>query len=99
MKIGRGCLITAQVGIAGSAEIGEFCTLAGQAGVVPHVKLGDRSIVAAKSGVTKSLPGNEVYSGYPARPIREQHKRNAIFSEVSKLRRKLDRLIQSQFKE
>ena len=99
VKIGRGCLITAQVGIAGSAEIGEFCTLAGQAGVVHHVKLGDRSIVAAKSGVTKSLPGNEVYSGYPARPIREQHKRNAIFSEVSKLRRKLDRLIQSQFKE
>ena len=39
VQIGSGCLITAQVGIAGSAIIGDNCSIGGQAGVVPHVCL------------------------------------------------------------
>jgi|TARA_B100000749_G_scaffold98377_1_gene74998 UDP-3-O-[3-hydroxymyristoyl] glucosamine N-acyltransferase len=93
VKIGRGCLITAQVGIAGSAEVGDFCTFAGQAGVVPHVRIGDNSIITGKSGVTKSLSGNEIYGGFPARPIKEQHKKDAILIEVSRMRKQLDQLI------
>ena len=93
VKIGRGCLITAQGGIAGSAEVGDFCTFAGQAGVVPHVRIGDNSIITAKSGVTKSLSGNEIYGGFPARPIKEQHKKDAILIEVSRMRKQLDQLI------
>ena len=83
VQIGSGCLITAQVGIAGSAIIGDNCSIGGQAGVVPHVEIGPKSIIAAKSGVTKSLIGGEMYGGYPARPIKEQHKRDAIYSEIS----------------
>ena len=93
VKIGRGCLITAQVGIAGSSEVGNFCTFAGQAGVVPHVRIGDNSIITAKSGVTKSLSGNEIYGGFPARPIKEQHKKDAVLIEVSRMRKELDQLI------
>ena len=95
VQIGSGCLITAQVGIAGSAIIGDNCSIGGQAGVVPHVEIGPESIIAAKSGVTKSLIGGEMYGGYPARPIKEQHKRDAIYSEISIMRKKLDQLIQN----
>ena len=95
VQIGSGCLITAQVGIAGSVIIGDNCSIGGQAGVVPHVEIGPESIIAAKSGVTKSLIGGEMYGGYPARPIKEQHKRDSIYSEISIMRKKLDQLIQS----
>ena len=94
VHIGSGCLITAQVGIAGSAKIGNNCQMGGQSGVVPHVDIGPDSIIASKSGVTKSLSGGQMYGGYPARPIKEQHKRDAIYSEVSILKRKLNQLVQ-----
>ena len=98
VQIGSGCLITAQVGIGGSAIIGDNCSIGGQAGVVPHVEIGPKSIIAAKSGVTKSLIGGEMYGGYPARPIKEQHKRDAIYSEISIMKKKLDQLIQNSSK-
>jgi UDP-3-O-[3-hydroxymyristoyl] glucosamine N-acyltransferase len=40
VRIGRLCLIMAQVGIAGSAAIEDGCILAGQAGVGGHVTVG-----------------------------------------------------------
>ena len=64
-------------------------------GVVPHVEIGPNSIIAAKSGVTKSLAGNQMYGGYPARPIREQHKRDAIYNELVIMKKKLNKLTQT----
>ena len=94
VQIGKACLITAQVGIAGSTKVGDNSQMGGQAGVVPHVEIGPNSIIAAKSGVTKSLTGNQMYGGYPARPIRDQHKRDAVHREVSLLKQKVQQLIQ-----
>ena len=95
VQIGKRCLITAQVGIAGSTKIGDNCQMGGQAGIVPHVEIGSYSIIAAKSGVTKSLKGGQMYGGYPARPIRDQHKRDAVHREVSIIKKKVEQLIQS----
>ena len=98
VKIGKGCLLTAGFAIAGSAEIGDYCTFAGQVGVAPHLKVGDRSMVASKSGITKSLKGGKVYAGFPAREITDYKKREALISEVGRLRQKLDALIQANTK-
>ena len=89
VKIGKGCLLTAGFAIAGSSEVGDFCTFAGQVGIAPHLKIGERSIIAAKSGVTKSLKGNKVYAGFPAREIKEHNRRLALVNEIGKLRDKL----------
>ena len=96
VKIGKGCLLTAGFAIAGSSEVGDYCTFAGQVGVAPHLKIGNRSVVAAKSGVTKSLRGNKIYAGYPAREIKEHNRRLALINEVEKLRDRLDELIQGK---
>lgn len=98
VQIGKACLITAQVGIAGSTKLGDNSQMGGQAGAVPHVDIGPNSIIAAKSGVTKSLTGNQMYGGYPARPIKDQHRRDAVHSEVSILKKKVEQLIQSSEK-
>ena len=90
VKIGVGCLLAAGVGIAGSVTIEDYCILAGQSGVVPHVSIGPKSIIAVQSGVTKSLKGGEIYSGMPARKIREQNKKDAVLSSVSVLKNRIE---------
>ena len=92
VRLGKGCLLTAAVTIAGSVVVGEFCIFAGHVGVAPHVKIGARSVLAAKTGVSKSLTGGKVYAGMPAREIREQHKREAVYLEVVKIQKRLKRL-------
>ena len=94
VRLGKGCLLTAAVTIAGSVEVGEFCIFAGHVGVAPHVKIGARSVLAAKTGVSKSLTGGKVYAGMPAREIREQHKREAVYLEVVRIQKRLKRLEQ-----
>jgi UDP-3-O-[3-hydroxymyristoyl] glucosamine N-acyltransferase len=89
VRLGKGCLLTAAVTIAGSVVVGEFCIFAGHVGVAPHVKIGARSVLAAKTGVSKSLTGGKVYAGMPAREIREQHKREAVYLEVVKIQKRL----------
>jgi len=92
VRLGKGCLLTAAVTIAGSVVVGEFCIFAGHVGVAPHVKIGARSVLAAKTGVSKSLTGGKVYAGMPAREIREQHKREAVYLEVIRIQKRLKRL-------
>ena len=89
VRLGKGCLLTAAVTIAGSVEVGEFCIFAGHVGVAPHVKIGARSVLAAKTGVSKSLTGGKMYAGMPAREIREQHKREAVYLEVVRIQKRL----------
>ena len=92
VKIGKGCLITAGFAVAGSTEIGDFCTFAGQVGIAPHLKIGNNSIVASKAGVTKSLKGDRVYAGFPARDIKDHNRRQAHINEIDRLKRKVSQL-------
>jgi len=89
VKIGEGCFITAQVGIAGSTNIGDYCSFGGQSGVVPHVKIGKKSMITARSGVTKSLKGNKVYGGFPIKEIKEFNKREALIGQIELLKNKM----------
>ena len=92
VKIGKGCLLMGQVGIAGSAEIGDYCIFAGQSAVKDGVVIGNGAVFAAKSGVTKSVSGNKIYAGMPVREIREKNKRDAVYSQVVSLKKRLIRL-------
>ena len=99
VQIGEHGLIVSQVGISGSVTIGDRVTLAGQVGVAGHLTIGDDSVVAGRAGVTKSLPGRTMVSGFPARPHREELRRQAmldqlgaIVSEVKALRAELESL-------
>ncbi len=70
-RIGKGCLIVSQVGIAGSCVIGDRVVLAGQAGLADHIEIGADSIVAAKAGVSKSFPEKSIIIGTPAVPRKD----------------------------
>ncbi|NBB17232.1 UDP-3-O-(3-hydroxymyristoyl)glucosamine N-acyltransferase [Caulobacter sp. SLTY] len=70
-RVGRNCVMAAYVGISGSVTIGDGCAFGGRAGVADHVTIGDGASIGAAAGVMRNVPAGEVWSGYPAKPIRE----------------------------
>jgi UDP-3-O-[3-hydroxymyristoyl] glucosamine N-acyltransferase len=68
--IGRHCIIVAQTGISGSAELGDFVALGGQVGVVGHVKIGAGAQIAGSSNVRGTVPPGVRWGGTPAKPTR-----------------------------
>lgn len=92
VRIGRNCMIVAQVGVAGSTEIGDGVQMAGQAGIAGHLSIGDGARIAAQAGVIGDVPAGETYSGYPARPHREAMRASAALFRLPDLLRRVRRL-------
>lgn len=82
VRTGENCIIVSQAGISGSTVLEDNVTLAGQAGLVGHITIGKNSIVAAKSGVPNSIPPDSVYWGFPAKPIAQAKKINAMVQRL-----------------
>ncbi|MGV3709828.1 MAG: UDP-3-O-(3-hydroxymyristoyl)glucosamine N-acyltransferase [Gemmatimonas sp.] len=93
VRIGRGCFLAAQVGIAGSARIEDGVQMGGQAGLQGHVTVGKRAILGGQAGVLGDVPPGEFWSGYPARPHREQLRSHAAIARLVKLVRPLEELL------
>jgi len=68
--IGRHCIIVAQTGISGSAQLGDFVALGGQVGILGHVKIGAGAQIAASSNVRGDVPPGVRWGGTPAKPVR-----------------------------
>ncbi|MGH9459066.1 MAG: UDP-3-O-(3-hydroxymyristoyl)glucosamine N-acyltransferase [Thermoanaerobaculia bacterium] len=92
VRIGRGCFLVAQVGIAGSTEIGDYCSIGGQAGVTGHIRLGSRVMVAAQAAVMKDFDGPVTVAGTPARPLREHLRAEASIRKLPELIERVDAL-------
>ena len=95
VRIGRACLIMAQVGISGSAHIGDGCIIAGQAGLQGHITVGARARIGGQAGVLGDVPAGETWTGYPARPHRESLRAYAALFKLSGLMKRLERLLGS----
>ncbi|MBI1406932.1 MAG: UDP-3-O-(3-hydroxymyristoyl)glucosamine N-acyltransferase [Caulobacter sp.] len=70
-RIGRNCVMAAFVGISGSVTVGDGVAFGGRAGVADHQTIGDGASVGAGAGVIRDIPPGAIWSGYPAKPVRE----------------------------
>jgi UDP-3-O-[3-hydroxymyristoyl] glucosamine N-acyltransferase len=95
-RIGRLCLIMAQVGIAGSVRVEDGCIIAGQVGISGHHTIGKGSTLAAQAGVFGDIPPGETWSGYPARPHKEALRAQATLFRLAPLMRQLEKLLNSE---
>ncbi len=93
VRIGRLCLLMAQVGVAGSVQIEDGVILAGQVGVSGHLTIGKGARLAAQAGVFGNVPAGQTWSGYPARPHREALRAQAAMFRLPALMRALERLV------
>lgn len=93
VRIGRLCLLMAQVGVAGSVHVGDGAVLAGQVGVSGHHKIGKGATLAAQAGVFGDIPDGETWSGYPARPHREALRAQAALFKLPSLLKRIERFL------
>ena len=93
VRVGKLCLIMAQVGVAGSTHIGDGVIMAGQAGIGGHIEIGDRVRIGGQAGVFGSVPPGETWSGYPARPHRESLRAQAALFKLASMIRSLEKLL------
>jgi UDP-3-O-[3-hydroxymyristoyl] glucosamine N-acyltransferase len=94
VRIGKLCLIMAQVGIAGSVRVEDGAMLLGQVGVAGHHTIGKGAIIAAQAGVFGDVPPGETWSGYPARPHKQALRAQAALFKVADLIRKIEKLVE-----
>jgi UDP-3-O-[3-hydroxymyristoyl] glucosamine N-acyltransferase len=83
VRIGRACVIVAQVGISGSTVVEDQAMLGGQAGLAGHVTIGRGARVGGQAGVMSDIAAGAEVVGSPALPIRE------FFRQTAWLRRML----------
>lgn len=84
VRLGRHCVICAQVGIAGSTVVGDGVMMGGQTGVADHLVVGRGAQIAAKSGVMRSVAPGAVMGGFPAIPIKDWHRQTVGIARLSK---------------
>jgi UDP-3-O-[3-hydroxymyristoyl] glucosamine N-acyltransferase len=94
VRIGKVCLIMAQVGIAGSVRVEDGAMLLGQVGVSGHHTVGKGARLAAQAGVFGDIPAGETWSGYPARPHKEALRAQAALFKLPSLLRRIERLLE-----
>jgi UDP-3-O-[3-hydroxymyristoyl] glucosamine N-acyltransferase len=86
VRIGRGCIIVAQVGISGSTRLEDHVVVAGQGGVTGHLTIGRGAQIAAQAGVMQDVPPGAKVGGSPAVPIRQWLKQTLILARLAKER-------------
>jgi len=69
--LGRNVLMAAHSGLSGSVTVGDNVMFGGQSGVGDHLTIGDGAAIAAGGGVLANVPAGQVWSGYPAKPLRQ----------------------------
>jgi len=92
VEVGRGCLLVAQAGLAGSARLGDGVVVAGQSGIIGHVKIGDGVVVATKSAVLAAVEAGKQVAGIPATDLADWRRQQAIMRRLPDLRSRLLRL-------
>lgn len=92
VHVGDGSLLAGMVGIAGSARLGKGVWMGGQSGVINHVEVGDGARIAVATKVFRDVPDGETVSGHPARPHREELRRQAHLGRLPGLVKRLEAL-------
>lgn len=88
VHIGKGSIIVAQAGVAGSSKIGSYCALGGQVGVSGHITIADRVQVAGQGGVIQDVKEEGVIlGGTPAVLLKDWHKQSITLKNLVKNKR------------
>jgi UDP-3-O-[3-hydroxymyristoyl] glucosamine N-acyltransferase len=99
VRTGRGCILVAQAGLAGSVRLGDYVMIGGHSGLRDNITLGDGVQVAAYSAVAQDVAAGESVLWIPARPNHEARKTiiatrklPELVQEVRRLRARLEKL-------
>ena len=89
-KIGKNCLIAAQVGIAGCNIIGDNVTLWGQVGIPSNLKIGEGATILGKSGPISDVKENDIIFGVPGVNSKQRFRELIIQRKLPDILKKLN---------
>lgn len=87
VRLGRCCVIVAQVGIAGSTVLEDFVQVGGQAAIAGHVRIGHKAQIGTQAGVISDVPSGAVLLGSPAQPRIEFFRQVAALKNMVRKRK------------
>jgi UDP-3-O-[3-hydroxymyristoyl] glucosamine N-acyltransferase len=82
--IGRHCVIVAQSGIAGSAQLGDFVVMGAHSGVIGHVTVGSGAQIAGTAHIKGDVEAGARMGGTPARPFNEWAREVAALRQLGR---------------
>lgn len=82
VKLGKGCILAGQAGVAGSTTLGDYVMVGGAVSISDHLTIGSGAKIAGKSGVMRDVAPGETVAGYPAVPVRQWHKQTAALARL-----------------
>lgn len=90
--IGANTVMSAQVGVAGSAKVGEWCMFGGQVGIAGHITIGNRVLLGAQSGVPGSLKDNQELIGTPPTTMTNFFRSQAVVKRLPDMYRQMNEM-------
>lgn len=84
VRIGKGCVIIAQTGIAGSTVLDDYVVVAAQVGIAGHLRIGQAAQIGAKSGVMRDIEPGARVAGAPAVPAKQFFRQVAALEKLIK---------------
>jgi UDP-3-O-[3-hydroxymyristoyl] glucosamine N-acyltransferase len=84
VQVGRGCVLIAQSGIAGSTRLGDHVIVAAQGGLTGHLTIGSGARIGAQAGVMRDVAPGESVAGAPAVPVKEFFRQVAMVQRLSR---------------
>ncbi|NBX77247.1 MAG: UDP-3-O-(3-hydroxymyristoyl)glucosamine N-acyltransferase [Proteobacteria bacterium] len=91
-RIGKNCILCAQVGLAGSSILKDGVILGGQVGVAGHLTIHENAICGGQTGVTRDLEANQKYFQCPATPLTEALRTYQLSKKLPEMAKKLKKL-------
>lgn len=83
VHFGKGCVMVAQTGVAGSTKFGDFVAAGGQVGIADNLKIGSGAQLAAQCGIMRDVAPREVVMGSPAMPIKSYFRQIAVLKKLA----------------
>jgi len=84
VRLGRYCVVVAQVGISGSTVLEDFVQVGGQAAFAGHLRIGKGAQVGAQAGVIGDVAPGAILLGSPAQPRYEFFRQAALLKKLSR---------------
>ncbi len=90
--IGANTVMSAQVGVAGSAKVGQWCMFGGQVGIAGHITIGDKVQLGAQSGAHTNIESGQSLIGTPPQPLRTFFRQVALTHRLPELHKQINNL-------
>lgn len=88
VHFGKGCIMVAQTGVAGSTKFGNYVAAGGQAGFADNLKIGTGARLGAQCGIMRDVLEGEVLAGSPAMPLKAHYRQVAVLKKLAEENRK-----------